>query len=264
MTDTLNILAVGDVVGKAGRKALRELLSEFRVHKKVDFCIVNGENAAGGSGITEKVMDEMLEAGADVITSGDHIFKRKEIIGRLDNDPRILRPYNLPERAAGRGMGLFHIGDTPVGVVNIIGRTYMPPVANCPFDSVDYAIEKLGKDTKIIVVDFHAEATSEKVAMGWYLDGRVSAVYGTHTHIQTADERILHAGTGYITDIGMTGPYESVIGRKKERILAHLLTGMPTPFDVANSDLRLCGVLLKIEKSSGRTLLIERVQERLS
>jgi metallophosphoesterase (TIGR00282 family) len=263
LTDVFRVLAIGDVVGKAGRSALQEILPEFRKKRLIDFCVINGENSAGGSGLTETLVEEILKAGADVITSGDHIFKRKEIIARLDTDPRVLRPANMPGRAAGRGFGLFAIGDVMVGVVNLLGRTFMPPITNCPFDAAELAVSELRKHTRIIIVDFHAEATSEKVAMGWYLDGRVSLVFGTHTHIQTADERILPAGTAYITDVGMTGPYDSVIGRKKEKILAHLLTGMPTPFDVANGDLRLCGAIVEIDKHTGGALTIERVQERL-
>jgi len=262
LEERLRILALGDVVGKAGRRALTLLLHDYKRAHAVDLVIVNAENAAGGRGMTEAVVDEIFKAGADLLTSGDHVFGHKEIAARLDNDPRMVRPLNLPGRAAGRGLTLLrHEADT-VAVINLMGRTFMPPVANCPFEAAERAVEEARKYTNIIVVDFHAEATSEKVAMGWYLDGRVSFVFGTHTHIQTADERILPAGTAYITDLGMTGPYDSVIGRKKERILAHILTGMPTPFDVAKNDSRICGALVEIDRKSGRALTIERVQER--
>lgn len=257
------VVALGDVVGRAGRRAVVELLGEFRRRNEVDFVVVNGENAAGGKGMTDSVVDEILSAGADVITSGDHIFGRREIVARLDNDPRILRPANLPSKAAGKGITLLRRGGVTVAVINLLGRTFMPPIGDNPYEAADRLVAEALQFTKIIIVDFHAEATSEKVAMGWYLDGRVSLVFGTHTHIQTADERILPAGTAYITDLGMTGPYESVIGRKKERILGHLLTGMPTPFDVANGDIRMCGVVVDIDKRSGHALFIKRIQERL-
>lgn len=257
------VLALGDIVGKAGRRAVVELLDEFRRLNGVDFVVANGENAAGGKGMTDSVVDEILAAGVDVITSGDHVFGRREIVARLDNDPRVLRPANLPAKAAGKGLALLRHGDVTVAVINLLGRTFMPPVADNPYEAADRLVAEASQFTNIIIVDFHAEATSEKVAMGWYLDGRVSLVFGTHTHIQTADERILPAGTAYITDLGMTGPYESVIGRKKERILGHLLTGMPTPFDVANGDIRMCGVVVDIDRQNGHALAIRRVQEPL-
>jgi len=260
---TFRVVALGDIVGKAGRRVVVELLDEFRRRNDVDFVVANGENAAGGKGMTDAVVDEILSAGVDVITSGDHVFGRREIVARLDNDPRVLRPANLPSKAAGKGLALLRHGNITVAVMNLMGRTFMPPFADNPYEAADKLVTEASQFTKVIIVDFHAEATSEKVAMGWYLDGRVSLVFGTHTHIQTADERILPAGTAYITDVGMCGPYDSVIGRKKERILAHLLTGMPTPFDVANGDVRMCGVVVDVDPQNGHALQIRRIQERL-
>ena len=223
--------------------------------------IANGENAAGGSGLTPWIAEELFDAGIDVLTSGDHIWKKREIYDFLESDSRLIRPANYPEGAPGRGStvaGIRNVGK--IGVVNLIGRVFMDAV-DCPFERAREEVEKIRRITPVIIVDIHAEATSEKVAMGWYLDGEVSAVIGTHTHIQTADEKILPCGTAYLTDCGMTGPYDSVIGRKKEQILTRFLTQLPTRFEIATEDVEMHGVVIDIEQKTGKALSIRRVQE---
>ena len=250
---------MGDIVGRPGRRIISEKLPGLRREFSLDLVIANAENAAGGSGVTSSILDSLYHDSVDVVTTGDHVFKRSEIIERLENDRRIIRPLNYPEAASGKGYTFFKTKDLDVAVVNLIGRTFMQP-NRCPFLAVDKALEEIGKHTNVIVVDFHAEATSEKIAMGWYLDGRVSAVVGTHTHVATADERILPGGTAYITDIGMTGPHESVIGRRIDRVLSKFVTGMPTPFDVAKGDTRINGAIIEVNTTSGRALSIKRLE----
>jgi metallophosphoesterase (TIGR00282 family) len=256
-----NVLAIGDVVGKPGRLILQEKLPELREKWNVHFVVANGENVAGGSGLTENLVNKMLNAGVDAITTGDHIWKRQEIASLLEREPRLLRPHNFSPRAAGSGMGLY---ETPsgvtVGVLNVMGRLYMNPPIDCPFRTADRAFEEFRNRAAVVLVDLHAEATSEKQAMGWFLNGKASAVWGTHTHVQTADERILSRGTAFITDIGMTGPYRSVIGRKVDAVLYRFLTHMYRRFDVAQGDERLAGIRLKIDSQTGRALEIERFQ----
>jgi len=228
---------------------------------EVDLVIANGENAAGGVGLTVRTANEMLKHGVHVITSGNHVWKYKEVLPLLEREPRILRPLNYPEGTPGRGAGVF---DTPsghkVGVINLLGRAFMDPVP-CPFRAAERAVELLREQTPMVLVDLHAEATSEKRAMGWFLDGKVSAVFGTHTHVATADEEVLPEGTGYITDIGMTGPHRSVIGARTEQILERFLTLRPTHFGVAKEDVRLCGALFDIDPETGRARSVERVKE---
>lgn len=260
----ITVLAAGDIVGRPGRRTVSELVPAIRRREGVGFCLANGENAAGGAGITPDCAAELFAAGIDVITSGDHIYDNRGILQIIGEEPRLLRPANFSESAAGRGFGLFQIaGGPPAGVVNLIGRTFLAQ-ADCPFAAADRAIESLRKEAKIIIVDMHAEATSEAVAMGWFLDGRVSAVLGTHTHVQTADETILPNGTAYITDMGMTGAHRSILGREIEPVLRHFRTGMPARFEVAELDLRLSGVLLTIDPETGRALSVRRIQERLA
>jgi hypothetical protein len=255
----IKVLTIGDIVGKPGRKILLDKLPRLIETWNLAFVIANGENVAGGSGITPETMEEILKAGVDCITSGDHVWKKKEIVPVLSKDHRILRPENYGERAAGSGVGLYKTRTGhEIGVVNLLGRVFMKP-CDCPFKAAEKAVTSLSLKAKIIFLDMHAEATSEKVAMGWMLDGRVSAVYGTHTHIQTADERILPKGTAYITDLGMTGPYESVLGRETERVLHAILTQMPCTFDVARGDVRLCGALVTVDTDTGRAVEIQRV-----
>jgi len=259
----MRILFIGDIVGEPGRRAMKELLPKIVKRESIDFVIANGENTAGGSGITPMIVDELLGYGVDVITSGDHIWKRKEILDRIAEDARILRPANYPRETPGFGATVIASrSGVEVGVINIIGRVFMQAV-ECPFRTVKSEVEKMKNKTRIIIVDMHAEATSEKVAIGWFLDGTVSAVIGTHTHIQTADEKILPKGTAFLTDAGMTGPYDSVIGRKKEQILNRFITQMPTKFEMAEDDVQLHGAVIEVDEKTGRAESIKRVQEKL-
>ncbi len=256
----LNILAIGDVVGKPGRKVLGKKLREFIKQEQIDFCIANAENSAGGSGITVDIANELFSYDIDVITMGDHVWKRKEVYDFLKVEQRLIRPMNYSPLAHGRGYVAIKMrGGGLVGIINLLGRVFMKPI-DCPFRAVDLAVKELSKLTKIIIVDMHAEATSEKIAMGWHLDGRVSAVVGTHTHVQTADERILHKGTGYITDLGMTGPHESVLGRKVGPVLESMVTQVPTRYDIAEKDVRIEGAIMTVNRESGKTESIKRVK----
>jgi len=258
----MNILVIGDIVGKPGRKAITELVPVIKDEFNIDVVIANGENTAGGSGVTEKTLSPLYSAGVDVVTTGDHIWRKKETAGFIDDYSNLLRPCNYPPGVKGKGSVIISVGDKKIGVVNAIGRVFMQPI-DCPFRAVKVEIEKLKKETNIIIFDFHAEATSEKVAMGWYLNGEVSAVVGTHTHVATADETILNKGTAYITDIGMTGSMDSVIGRKKEPVLQKFLTQVPARFDLAVDDVKLNGVIIEIDENSGKAVKIERISRRL-
>jgi metallophosphoesterase (TIGR00282 family) len=259
----MNILFIGDIVGRPGREAVRILLPELKKEYAIDFVIANAENAAGGSGITLKVAEELFASGIDVLTSGDHIWKKKEIFEIINKEGRILRPVNFPLGSPGNGSGVFKTKKgLNVGVINVNGRVFMEAL-ECPFRTSRKAQEDLSKDTKVIIVDIHAEATSEKVALGWFFDGKVSAVLGTHTHIQTADERILPNGTAYITDVGMTGPYDSVIGRRIKDVLERFLTSIPVRFEVASDNVQLHGVVLDIDEGSGKANSIVRIQKKL-
>lgn len=259
----MRILFIGDVVGKPGRQAVARLLPAYREEVGVDFVVANGENAAGGSGLTPALAQELFAAGVECLTMGDHVFRRREIIPLLETDQRVLRPANYARRASGKGLTVLPSADgTAVGVINVQGRTFMAPI-DSPFEAVERALEVLAGSAPVVLVDFHAEATSEKVAMGRLLDGRVTAVIGTHTHIVTADETVLPGGTAYITDVGMTGPHDSVLGRRADRVLEALLTQMPTRFEVASGDVRLSAVLIEADAATGRALSIERVSLRL-
>jgi len=239
---------------------VKEKLPEFVEKHEVDFVLANGENAAQGTGITENLFKELINCGVHCVTCGDHVWKRREILPVLERDERILRPLNLPERAVGRGMTVLDTGrGVRIGVATLLGRVFMGP-ADCPFRAADRAVEALKKEATICFVELHAEATSEKVALGWKLNGRVSCVFGTHTHIPTADHRVLSGGTAYITDLGMTGPYDSVIGRNKNSVLYKFETSMHAPFDVASGDVRLCGALVTVDSQTGKALAIERVE----
>ncbi len=261
----MKVLFLGDIVGKPGRKSLSMELSKLIEKKEADIVIVNGENASGGIGISPKVCNGLFELGVDIVTTGNHIFKKKEIYQYLDEEPRLIRPANYPPGAPGKGYFIGSIEktlDNKVAVINIGGRIFIENL-DCPFRTIDRILEQLAKATPIIIVDFHAEATSEKVAMGWYLDGRVSAVIGTHTHVQTADEWIMPEGTAYITDAGMVGPRNSVIGVKKENIIERFKTLMPQKFVVASEDNWINGVLVDIDNESGRALGIERINYKI-
>ena len=259
---TLRLLFIGDIVGQPGRKIIKSKLSAFREAHQVDFCVANAENVSGGSGITKSNARELLKSGVDVITLGDHVWKRREVVEYIEEEPRLLRPYNYSPLSAGTGMGVYTLpNDIKVGVLNLTGRVFMKP-CDCPFRAADEALRHLSAQTPNIVVDMHAEATAEKIALGWHLDGRVTAVCGTHTHVQTADERLLHKGTAFICDVGMTGPFESVLGRRIDRVVKATLTQMPFPFDVARNDVRMCGAMVTFDASTGRAETIERVMLR--
>lgn len=255
----MNIFFIGDIVGAPGRRAVEELLPKVVDRHFVDLVVANGENAAGGIGITPQVAEQLLNNGIDLLTSGNHIWKHKEILPYLEETDRLLRPANYPPDTPGVGYAIIETAaGEKAAVINLEGRVFMSPL-ECPFRTADRILADLPRDIKVILVDMHAEATSEKLALGWYLDGRVSAVIGTHTHVQTADERILPKGSGYITDAGMTGPLNSVIGMKKEVILERFLSQRPQPFKVATQDIQLQGVLLKVD-AAGRCQEISRVQ----
>jgi hypothetical protein len=259
----MNILFIGDIVGAPGREAINKLLPGLIKEFRLDFIIANAENAAGGSGITLKVAEELFSYGIDVLTSGDHIWKKRDIFEIINQEERILRPLNFPAGAPGRGANVYKTKNGyKVAVVNVNGRVFMEAL-ECPFRSTLAAQKELSKETNIIIVDIHAEATSEKIALGWYLDGKVSAVLGTHTHIQTADERILPQGSAYLTDAGMTGPYDSVIGRKIEDVLERFLTSIPTRFEVALENIQLHGAVLDIDDKTGKAKSIVRIQKKL-
>ncbi len=256
----VNLLCIGDVVGRPGRFVVSQALPELVKKHDIHCVICNVENAAGGSGFTPQLYEKFRRYGVHLITLGDHIYRRVEILPTLERSTIMVRPVNYPPNSPGRLVGLTETAIGPkVAVLSVMGRLYMKPNADCPFRGIDNALRQVPPDVKIIVVDVHAEATSEKVALGWHLDGRVSVVFGTHTHIPTADERILPHGTAYITDLGMTGPYDSVLGRRKDRVIKHLMTNLPHPFDVAEADVRMCGVLVQVESATGRATHIERV-----
>lgn len=256
----MHILAIGDIVGRPGRKILRHKLSRIKRDLQVDICIVNGENAATGNGITSKITKELYSYGVDIITLGNHTWAKKDIIQFIDNEDSIIRPANFPDNMPGKGSTIFYQGSKKVGVINLCGRTYFDNDLNlqCPFRVADVEIEKVKQYADIILVDFHAEATSEKIALGWYLDGKVSAVFGTHTHVQTADERILPNKTGYITDIGMTGPYNSVLGIDKDVVIKKFTTSETAKFQIADGDIQLNGVLFDIDEK-GKCNKVSRI-----
>jgi len=255
----MRVLIIGDVVGKPGRQALSACLEMLRKTHEAEFIVVNVENAAAGAGIVPRVGEEILQAGVDVMTSGNHIFDKKEAIQYIETEARLLRPLNYPADSPGRGVwvGTTNSG-TPVAVINVQGRVFMPPT-DCPFRAAERAISELGGRIRVIIVDHHAEATSEKLAMGRFLDGRVSVVVGTHTHVQTADEQILPGGTAYITDLGMTGPHDGVIGVESDLVMTRLIRGLPARFETATGQPRLHGVTVEIDERTGKAISIERI-----
>jgi metallophosphoesterase (TIGR00282 family) len=259
----ITILMCGDIVGKPGRTAVRELLPVLKKRHSVDFVIANAENAAGGSGLTPDTVNELISAGAHVLTSGDHVWRNKavqEIIGR---EERLIRPANYPAAAPGHGSVMISVeSGVRIGVVNVLGRIFMKP-AECPFAAAARECDAIRKETPLIVVDVHAEATSEKIALGRYLDGKVSAVIGTHTHVQTSDEQIFPGGTAYITDVGMTGPTVSILGREIGPVVRHFLTQMPERFNVAGEGVEFQGVVIRVDENTGKAVGIERVREKL-
>ncbi|RJP32715.1 MAG: YmdB family metallophosphoesterase [Phycisphaerales bacterium] len=262
---TLRILCVGDVVGQPGRRALRHGLEEIANSRAVDCAIVNVENAAGGSGLTAQLYDKFRNMGAHVLTLGDHVYRRKEIIPILERSDCAVRPANLPKDAPGKEFAVYRTrSGHAIAVISVLGRLFMKQPLDCPFRTVDRVLGLLPPDVRVVVVDVHAEATSEKVAMGWHLDGRVSVVFGTHTHVPTADERVLPRGTAYVTDVGMTGPYDSVLGRRTDRVLSAMITGVPISFDVATQDARMSGIIAEVDPRNGKALAIERVHVRVA
>lgn len=255
----MRLLVIGDIVGRSGRRAVKVNLSGLRREFKLDLVIANGENAAGGKGITKEVAQELFSSGVDVLTMGNHVWNKKEAYEYISRETRIVRPANYPPGTPGSGTGIYDTpGNLKVGVINLAGRVFMPAI-DCPFRKADEIVARVKEKARVIIVDFHAEATSEKVAMGWYLDGRVSAVVGTHTHVQTADERILPGGTAYITDLGMTGPMDSVIGVKKEIIIDKFITQIPQHFDVATGTFQFNGAVIEVNEDTGEAVSIERI-----
>jgi 2',3'-cyclic-nucleotide 2'-phosphodiesterase len=259
----VKLLFIGDIVGQPGRRAVTALVPQLRLQHGLKVVVANGENSAGGSGITPKTAEEIFAAGVDVMTTGDHLWDQKEVMGLLESERRFLRPLNYPAGTPGQGSTIFQAqGLPPVAVLNLQGRTFMPPLEN-PFHAALAEVERLRRTTKLIFVDFHAEATSEKIALARLLDGQVSAVIGTHTHVQTADEQIFPGGTAYLSDGGFTGPHESVLGREIEPIIRRFMTSMPQKFDVAKERVLLQGAIVEIDEETGRAKGIQRVSEAL-
>ena len=261
----IRILLLGDVVGEPGRKAVTARLRGLREEENLDFVVVNGENAAGGRGITSKIAIDLLRAGAAVITTGDHVWDQREVMEYFPTEPRLLRPINYPEGAPGAGSVVLETAKGKVGVINAQGRVFMNPPLENPLSLVEEAVEAMrAEDVRVILLDFHAEATSEKIAMGRALDGRVSLVVGTHTHVQTADEQIFPRGTAYLTDAGMCGPAESVLGREIASVVWRFRSGLPTRFPVAKGPVRICGVIVGVDEDSGHAVEVKRVDELFS
>src|SRR3989344_4198313 len=259
----MNILCIGDIVGRPGRNAVKDSLADLVNEFAVDFVTVNAENSAGGFGLTSRIAEELFDMCCDFITLGDHVWDKMEIAEYLAKSDRMIRPANFPEGTPGRGWTVVKTSTgKKIGVINLLGRVFMRYNVDCPFRTLEAAIAEIRKETSIIIVDMHAEATSEKVALGFFADGKVSAVVGTHTHIQTADEKILPNGTAYITDLGMTGPYDSVIGQNKDIIIKRFLTSMPEKFEVATEDVWLHGVVIGIDEKTGKAHNIARIKRR--
>ncbi len=256
----LNILCIGDIVGRPGRRIISDRLKALVGELDIDCVIANAENAAGGSGLTPQIYDKLLRAGVHLITLGDHTYRKRSIIKTLETTDNIVRPANFSERAAGKSVAVYKTGKGPtVAIVALIGRLFMKP-GDCPYSAIDRILPQLNRKADIVIVDFHAEATSEKIAMGYHLDGRVSLCFGTHTHVVTADETILAKGTAYITDIGMTGPHDSVLGRGVESVLKAFRTQMPFPFEIATGEVRMNGVLVTVDSNTKKAESIKRIR----
>jgi len=257
----MKILCIGDIVGRPGRNVLESNIEGLKKEFELDFIIVNGENAAGGFGITPRIANQILKAGCDCIVLGDHVWDKKDLIDYLDDEKKILRPSNFPPGSPGKGWDIYKTSSgVKIGVINLLGRVFIRYNVDCPFRELERAVKEIKKETNIIIVDFHAEATSEKTAMGFFGDGKVSGVFGSHTHVQTADEKILPKGTAYITDMGMTGPYDSVIGQKKELIIERFLTSIPVKFEIATEDVWLHGVVVEVDDKTGLAKSIVRIK----
>lgn len=260
----MKVLFIGDIVGGPGRMAMARIATRYKAEGRADVVVANAENSAAGRGLTSRLADELFAGGADALTMGDHVWDQKEFLAYVDREPRVVRALNLPPGCPGKGAITIPTPAGPLTILQLMGRTFMNSGADCPFRAADDWLKKNGGAGKMILVDMHAEATSEKVAMGKYLDGRVSAVLGTHTHIQTADEAVTAKGTAYMTDLGMTGPCDSVIGRTTDAIVTRFITGMPTKFEIASGDVRLHGALLTLDPATGKALKIKRIEEILS
>jgi metallophosphoesterase (TIGR00282 family) len=260
----ITVLCIGDIVGKPGRLVVQELLPRLISERAIDFVVANAENAAGGSGLTPPIFEKILRTGVDVCTLGDHSFRKREVLPLLDSSDRLIRPANFPPTAAGKGLTIATSrSGHKIAVMNVMGRLHMQPPMDDPFRAVDALLAKIPPDVKIKILDFHAEVSSEKVAMGWYVAGRVSVCFGTHVHVPTADARIARGDNGgssaLVTDLGMCGPYDSILGRRKERILKFMTTGLPQFFEVATGDPRMCGILASIDELGGNALSVERI-----
>lgn len=256
----MNILFIGDIFGNPGRHAIQVFLKDLKEEYRVDVTIANGENSAGGKGITRDIANELLSSGIDFLTMGNHVWDQRSITSFIDDEPRLIRPANYPIGAPGKGYGIIRAAGQKVGVLNLSGRVYLPPLDD-PFSMSIRWINELAKETRIIIVDIHAEATSEKIALGWFLDGKVTAVLGTHTHVQTADARLLEHGTAYITDVGMTGPRDSVLGVKKELIINRFLTQLPVKFEAASGPIQINAVVINVDETTGKALSITPIQK---
>lgn len=256
----LNILFIGDIYGNPGRKAVKEFVPKLKKEHQIDFCIANGENSAAGSGITYSIAQELYKAGIDCITMGNHTWSKKEILNFIDSEDNIVRPANYPANVPGRGYTIIKSNGKELAVLNLMGRVYMDSI-ECPFLTADRVIKEIKEKTKVVFVDMHAEATSEKIALAWYLDGRVCCVAGTHTHVQTADERILPFGTSLISDVGMTGPYDGIIGVERDLIIERFITRMPQKFEVAKGKIQFSAIYLEVDDKTGQCLKIERISE---
>jgi len=255
----LNILFLGDIVGKPGRQIVREYLSRLQREENITFTIANAENAAGGRGLTETVKDELLSAGIDVLTMGNHVWDNKDIYNFIDDEPRLIRPANYPEPCPGQGYNIYTAGvNEKIAVINLCGRVFLPSL-DCPFKVAAEIVKGIKANADYIIVDFHAEATSEKAALAYYLDGQVSAVLGTHTHVQTADETILPGGTAFITDLGMTGPQNSILGMESSLVIEKFINQRPVRFEVAKGPAQLQGVVLQMDENSGKARAIKRI-----
>lgn len=254
----MRILFIGDVVGSPGRDMVKEYVPKLKTKYKPHFTIINGENAAHGKGLTEKIYHSLIQSGADAITMGNHTWDKKEIFDFIDDVPNLVRPANFPEGTPGKGITYVKANGKELAVINLQGRTFLPPLDD-PFLKADELIAEVAKRTPYIFIDFHAEATSEKLALGWYADGRASAVVGTHTHVQTADNRILPKGTAYITDVGMTGPYDGILGMDRETIIKRFKTNLPVRFTVAEGKTTLSGVVIDIDDQTKKAVKIERI-----
>ena len=255
----MNILLIGDIIGQPGRVVMEREVIRLREERAIDLVVANCENVAGGAGVTPSTAEDLFRAGVDVLTSGNHVWRKREALELLKLDPRVLRPANYPDGTPGMGSTIVEtLSGHKVGVLNVMGRVFMEPL-DCPFRAAERELARLKLVTSVIIVDMHAEATSEKVAMGWFLDGKVSCVFGTHTHIPTADERILPQGTAFITDVGMTGPYDSVIGRRVDQILERFLSNRPVKSDVAEGNVQLRGLLVDVDQATGKAKAVERI-----